>query len=314
MSAPPLGELVDFERYEDWQREIIYERKHYKDQDSDAAVARRRSVANRQAQLAEAVGSGLRATAEYLFEALGVDNHDQVVGRVPNLPNPLTEGEMSQLPAHAERELALKLHESLSPAEAAQPAVWTLCHAVWIAEGNFGRNLATVFCEGPKASTVEARTRNFLRKTGGLRRVRGNTSPLVDCQIAAAWWRYRIACEASATAVEEGADLTVDAAHQTLRPRDVWENLVTMSLKRVTAVCAPRARAAAVVAFSQHCHDPGEQVTRAQVQRAIRELARLGHSHSLWQAPWDALVDAATRGISNASDAEVIDDDQEAID
>lgn len=313
MSAP-LRELVNLEFYEDWQKEIIYEKKYYKDQGSDAAVARRRSVENRQAQLAEAVGGGPRATGEYLFEALGIDNPKEALRQVPKLPNPLTEGEMSHLPAHAERELALQLHESLSPAEAAQPAVWTLCHAVWIAEGNFGRNLATVFCEGPKANTVEARTRNFLRRTGGLRRVRGNTSPLVDCQIAAAWWRYRVACLASDTAQTGGAELTVDAAHQVLRPRDVWENLVTMSLKRVTTVCAPRARAAAVVAFSKHCHDSGAHVTRAQVQGAIRELARLGHSHSLGHAPWDALVGAATRGISNASHAEVIDDDQEAID
>lgn len=312
MSAP-LEEMVNSESHENWQEEIIYEKKYYKDQESDAAVARRQRVANRQAQLAEAIGGGPRATADYLFEALGVANHQEAFRQVPKLPNPLTEGEMSHLPAHAERELALRLHESLSPAAAAQPAVWTLCHAVWIAEGNFGRNLATVFCEGPKADTVEARTRNFLRRTGGLRRVRGNTSPLVDCQIAAAWWRYRAAREASATAIEEGADLSVDVAHQALRPRDVWENLVQMSLKRVTAVCAPRARAAAVVAFSRHCLHSGEQVSRAQVQGAVRELARLSHSYSLWQAPWGALVDAATHGISNANDVEVI-DDQEAID
>ena len=309
-----FDDLVDAELYENWQKEIIYEKKLYADQDSDDAVARRQSVADKQARLADAIGGGLSATADYLFGVLGVDDRDQALERAPSLPNALTEGEMSQLPAHAERELALRLHASLSPAQAAQPALWTLCHAVWIAQGRFGLNLATVFCDGPRADTMEARTRNFLRRTGGLRRVRGNTSPFVDCQIAMAWWRYRVALEASQVAQKAGEELTVDAAHETLRPRDVWENLITMSLKRVTAVCAPRARAAAVLAFSQSAMVSGQEPTRAQVQAAVRELARLSHSHSLGQVPWAVLVDAAACGISNANDADIINDNQEMID
>ena len=168
---------------------------------------------------------------------------------VPHLPNPLTAGEMSQLPAYAEQKLAEPLHESLTPAQAAQPAIWTMCHAAWIARGDFGSNLAAIFCEGPRANTVEARTRNFLRRTGGLRRVRGNTSPLVDCPISAAWWRYRVALEASSIAKREGSDLAVAAAHETVRTRDVWDYLVGMSLRQVTSVCASTARSAAVVAL-----------------------------------------------------------------
>ena len=99
-----------------------------------------------------------------------------------------------------------------------------------------------IFCEGSRANTVEARTRNFLRRTGGLRRVRGNTSPLVDCPISAAWWRYRVAFEASSIAQREGSDLAVDAAHETLRTRDVWDYLVGMSLRQVTSVCASPVR------------------------------------------------------------------------
>ncbi len=309
-----LEKLVNIEDYEDWQRQIIYEKKDYRDQDSAEAVERQQSAAAEQARLADALGNGPGATADYLFEVLSVEDQRQALRQVPELPNALTAGEMSHLPAHAERQLALSLHGSFSPAQAAQPALWTLCHAVWISRWNFGRNLATIFCEGSRANTMEARTRNFLRRTGGLRRVRGNTSPLVDCPIAAAWWRYRVALEASSIAQDEGEDLSVDAAHKALRSRDAWENLVTMSLKRVTAVCAPRARAAAVVAFAQVRSDSGQAATRAQVQGAIRELARISHGHSLWHSSWGQLLCAARRGIENADANEATDDDQESAD
>jgi hypothetical protein len=309
-----LEELINLEDYEDWQKQVIYEKKDYRDQDSKEAVARQQSAAAEQARLADALGNGPGAAADYLFVVLSVVSQRQALQQVPELPNALTEGEMSQLPEHAERELALSLHESISSAQAAQPAVWALCHAVWIKRWNFGRNLATVFCEGPRANTMEARTRNFLRRTGGLRRVRGNTSPLVDCPIAAAWWRCRIAQEASGIAQGEGTSLSLETAHKALRVRDVWENLVTMSLKRVTSVCAPRARAAAVVAFSQVGLDSGQTMTRAQVQGAIRELARFSHGYSLWYGPWSELLDAAVRGMENADGNEALDDDQESID
>ena len=313
MSAA-LIDLVDAERHDDWQRSLIYEKKDYRDQDGDEAVARRANAAAEQARLADAVGAGFLATAQYLFEALGVEDEVRAFREVPHLPNPLTAGEMSQLPAHAEQKLAERLHESLTPAQAAQPVLWTMCYAVWIGRGDFGSNLAAIFCEGPRANTREARTRNLLRRTGGLRRVRGNTSPLVDCPISAAWWRYRIALEVNGIAQQAGLTLTVDDVHEALRPRNVWENLVGMSLRRVTAVCESRARAAAVVALAQHGRASGQEATRAQVQGAIRGLARISHGHSLWHVPWERLLQAAERGIENADTDEVVDGDSDSAD
>ena len=299
MSAS-LNDLIDPEHHEAWQSSLIYEKRNYRDQDSDEAIENRASAKAEQARLADAVGSGVLATRKYLFRSLKVDDEARALRDVPHLPNPLTASEMSHLPAYAERKLAEILHESLTPSQAAQPAIWTMCHAVWIDRGDFGPNLAAVFCEGPKADTVEARARNFLRRTGGLRRVRGNISPLVDCPISAAWWRYRLALEISDTAGTAGSNLTIDDAHETLRPRNVWENLVGMSLRRVTAFCAPTARAAAAVAFEQYARLSGKEVTRVQVQGAIRQLARLSHGHSLSHVPWKVLLQAAERGIANA--------------
>lgn len=307
MNAALTG-LVDNERHDAWQASLIFEARNYRDQNSDEAAERRESVAAAQGRLVDAVGNGFLATAQYILMALGVENGVQALREVPHLPNPLTAGEMSHLPAYAEQRLAESLHKALTPSQAANPAVWTICHAAWISRGDFGSNLASVFCEGPRANTAEARTRNFLRRTGGLRRVRGNTSPLVDCPISAAWWRYRIALEVNEIAGEEGQSLGVPEAHEVLRLRSVWENLVGMSLKQVTAVSATRARAAAVVAFEQHQRESNGP-TRAQVQGAIRELARLSYGHSLWQISWSGLVQAATRGIVSANADEVEDED-----
>ncbi len=255
----------------------------------------------KQDRLADAVNTGWAKTAQYLFEELDIKDKDRALSDVPELPNPLTTGEMNHLPAHAERELAMRLHDSLTRAEAAEPAIWTLCHAVWIHRGMFDRNLSEVFFEGPKANTSEARTRNFLRRTGGLNRVRGKTSPLVDCPISAAWWRYYIAGEVSEIAQGEGMIISVEVAHNTLRIREIWENLVTMSLKQVTSVCAPRARAAIVTVLERHCTSMPHRVMRAQVQGAIRELARFGHTHSLWHIPWGQLINAVREGVENAN-------------
>ena len=294
-----LTGLVDVERHDAWQVSLIFEARKYRDPNSDEAEERRQSVTAAQTRLADAVGDGFLATAQYLLTALGVEDGVQALREVPHLPNPLTAGEMSHLPAYAEQKLAESLHESLTPAQAANPAVWTICHAAWIGRGDFGSNLETVFFEGPRADTIEARTRNFLRRTGGLRRVRGNTSPLVDCPISAAWWRYRLALEVSDIAEREGWPLGVSQAHEALRPRSVWENLVGMSLRQVTAVSASSARAAAVSVFEQHQREVGA-LARAQVQGAIRELARLSHGHSLSHVPWNVLVQAALRGIDDA--------------
>lgn len=307
-----LDSLIDTDRYEHWQRSIIFEKNRYRDPDGDEAVAARRSAALRQEQLHAAVEDGQAATSAYLFAELGVKDRDRAVEEVPTLPNPLTPGEMSSLPIFAERQLDKHLGESFSPAQAAQPALWTLCHAVWISQEIFGSNLSVVFLEGPKANTSEARTRNLLRRTGGLRRVRGNTSPLTDCPISAAWWRCRIAEDVSNVAQTEGEDLDAREAHTVLHHKEVWANLVNMSLKQVTAVSAPRARAAAVAALGRCQLDSAQKVLRAQVQSAIRHLAHLSHGHSLEFAPWSQLLRVAEEGISRAGADDTIADEDDS--
>ena len=75
---------------------------------------------------------------------------------------------MQKLPLYDEVQIAAHLHPHLSPAEAASPAVWALCHAVWIGRGCFGVDPAGAFCQAPAATTPDdTRVRSFLRRTGG---------------------------------------------------------------------------------------------------------------------------------------------------
>ncbi len=291
---------VDAEDYERWQKQVIYEPKHFADQQSDAAEQRRSEASKLQDELVAKVEEGPAAIEKFMITGvLKISDLDAVRSSVPALPNPLTAGEMSKLPRYAETQVADALEAAITPARAAEPAVWALCHAVWMGSGMFGGDLPTVFLYGGKANTQEARVRNFLRRTGGLRPVRGNTSPLVNCPISTAWWRVRLAGQSVA---ESQGELHLDEVHDLLRVSHVWENLVGMSLRQVTSVCAPRARAAILLVLSSSSIPDGTP-NRNQVQGVIRALGRLGHSHSLNATPLAVLVDAAAAGLESVGDA-----------
>ena len=296
-----LGSVeLDTEKYESWQKTVIYEKKYFQDQQSSAAIERQQDAARHQAELVAAVDAGPEAVETFIVRGvLNIGDLQTARSVVPELPNPLTSGEMTNLPAHAEFELARVLNDVMAPAIAVQPTVWALCHAVWTGRGVFGADLPAVFFHGPKAGTQEARVRNFLRRTGGLRRVRANTSPLVDCPISAACWRVRLAQQA---ADHSEGGLTFAHAHGLLRQSEVWQNVVGMSLRQVTALCAQRGRSAALVGLS-NVDGPGTKPTRQQVQAVMRALGRLSYSHGLDAVPLGVLVDAAVEAMLLADDA-----------
>lgn len=299
------GVKLNSDIYEDWQKKIIYEKKHYRDQKSESAKLRQKDAEKRKSYLFAAVDEGPGAVEEYLFrEALNVENLQQAREAVPKLPKPLTPTEMARLPIHAERELHKSLDDRFTPAQAAHPVIWALCHAVWMADGKFGPDIAEVFLHSGRANTQEARTRNFLRRTGGLRPIRGNISPLVNCPISVAWWRCRIANEVTKTTKEAGDEIDVDTAHKILWNTEVWSNLAGMSVRQVTAVCARRARAAAVVALHRRQSRAMKQKeVRQEIQGAIRALGRLSYGHNLHVVSWKTLLDTASEGAHNALEA-----------
>lgn len=302
---------LNSDTYEDWQKQIIYQKKHYRDPNSKSAQQRQKDVEKRQSDLFTAVDEGPGAVEDYLFrEALNIENFQKAREAVPKLPKPLTINEMTRIPIQAERELYKSLHDRFTPAQATQPAIWALCHAVWMADGKFGSDIATVFLTGGRANTQEAQTRNFLRRTGGLRPIRGNVSPLVNCPLSVAWWRCRTAYEvtetvqAQDTANDVGTTIDVETAHEVLWQTEVWSNLVGMSVRQVTAVCAPRARAAAVVALHRRGSRAKKQKeVRHEIQGAIRALGRLSYGHNLQVVSWETLLATASDGAKSALEA-----------
>lgn len=286
--------------YRDWQERIIYQRKLYKDQQSERAVQRREDAAEHQQGLLSAVNESPKGLESYMFsEALGIEDAQQARRSVPELPKPLTPDEMERLPVHAERELRKALSDSFTPYQAAQSAVWALCHAVWIADGMFGSDIEKVFLAGRNSKNLtreEHQTRNFLRRTGGIHPVRGYISLFDDCSIAAAWWRTRIADEITKTARSESEDLDTCAAHRVLWEKAVWTALVRFSLNHVTVVCSPRARAAAIVAL-HHLKPP--KIKKRNTEGAVRALGRLSYGNNLQNVPWELLVETAKEGATS---------------
>lgn len=146
------GVRMNLECHADWQKNLIHETKRHRDPDSEHARQARQQTEHNQTKLIGAAETGSAATGSYLLhEALRVGS---VRPDIPTLPN-LTPGEMGRLPVHAEREVARTLNGRLTPAQAAEPAVWALCHAAWIRAGVFGPDPAVVFLG---TGTPEARS------------------------------------------------------------------------------------------------------------------------------------------------------------
>lgn len=330
MTAPQVLELVDVEAYQRWQKHIIYE-KNRKGRtsggaadsndgvsggngstptpDADGAEASadnaRDDIRSRQRALIDAVAQGPAALSQYLLRILRVTDTATLRDAVPPLPNPLTAAAMQRLPRYDEEKIAESL-QSVLPSEAATPVFWTACHAIWIEQGCFD-DLVASFLEGPGTRDSEARTRNFLRRTGGLERVRGKVSVLVNCPIAMAWWRVRTAREIAEVSEDTGIEFST--AHELLHDPTIWAELTGLSVKRLTSLNAPRARAAATAALIERGTIGNEVKTslkKTRCQGALRAVGRLSHSYSLNSTPWQTLVQSALVGIDKADNSQLV--------
>ncbi len=265
--------------FSSWQEAIIFDqRKHGKPGDHNRAIVER--VRGRQEKLVSAIGGGPGALAVYLRGVLGLGLGDPIEA----LPFPrerITPGEFLNPPVELEEELGAAW-EDLPPRLASQPLFWLLCHVAWIAEERFGDtgHLLNAALTGG-GGTREARTRNFLRYTGGLF-VRGKVSVFSDCRMARAWWRWRVAGQAA-----QVTDGRIDRheAHAALHAnRPAWEELAMLSLRRITVVNQPRARAAIVSRMHRRLREVGK-VQKQDVVEIAQQFARLGLRRSFEHTP-----------------------------
>ena len=329
MTAPQVLHLVDAEAYQHWQQHIIYEKNRKArtrataidsnngvsggdgaaptpDADDEEATAdnARNEIRARQRELIDTVAQGPAALSQYVLRMLRVTDTTALRTAVPQLPNPLTAAAMQRLPRYDEEKIAESL-QSVLPAEAATPVFWTACHAIWIEQGYFD-DLVASFLEGPGTKDSEARTRNFLRRTGGLERVRGKVSVLVNCPIAMAWWRVRTARQIAD--VSEDTSVDFSTAHELLHDPTIWAELTGLSVKRLTSLNAPRARAASMVALVERGTIGNEikaSLKKTRCQGALRAVGRLSHSFSLNSTPWQTLLELAQVGVDEADNSQL---------
>lgn len=270
-----------------WQSQIIFDqRKHGKPSRHNQATVE--EVRNRQEELESEVDKGPRQLSAYLRRVLKLGVGDEI-DALPFPRERLTPGEFVKPPVELEEELG-RSWQALPPRLASQPLFWLLCHVVWIEEGRLGDSghlvRAALMTEGSSAKDSEARTRNLLRRTGGIF-VRGNVSVFSDCPMAQAWWRWHLALQvARVTAGKVGRA----EAHATLRANNpAWEELAMLSLRRITVVNQPLARAAVVSRLHRSWTSTGK-LDKTKVKEIAMQFARVGLRRSFEHTPWEELA------------------------
>lgn len=278
--------------FTEWQRGMIFEKKIHRVKWEEAPEEIRAPIRRRQAELIEAVTDGPTELVRYLRSRLRLESEEVI--EAPSFPRKeLTPDEYKAPPVELEEELGAAWKDVLEhrAALASSPLFWLLCHIVWIEEGRLGADglaLEEALLSGVEKR--EGRIRNFLRRTGGLPRVRGNTSVFSDCPLARAWWRFHLAEVVDRTT--EGR-IEAGAAHWLFHfHRQSWETLVTMSLRKVTTINQPSARAAIAYHLGEKMRTNG-RFNQKDVEAIATELARASLRRSLDLTPLEELYEMA---------------------
>lgn len=272
-----------------WQREIVFKAKDHCHR-ADEGRSVQEEVGARQEKLLTAVRGGPPAFGPYLRRRLGLDAKASI--QAPVLPRPaLTEKEYANPPLELEVELGRAWAGEITPSQASKPVFWLLAHVEWIEQGRLGVGNLRDILTGTGNLTREQRTRNLLRRTGGIPHVRGKTSVFSDCTLARAWWRHRLAVDVAR--VTNGT-ISERRAHRALHAnRPSWEQLVMLSLRRLTVINQPRARAAIIREMAHP--QMYRKIQKDQVSAMAVALARLGLRHSLDHLGDDDIARALAR-------------------
>ena len=257
-------------------------------------------VQERQEELHQRVGAGPVAFAAYLRAALDL-TPDEVIA-APRLPRPVNATEYRDPPLELERLLYESWSNTVCARDAARPLFWMLAHIQWLEAGSLGEQIdAALLYGGSRDKTPDQRTRNLLRRIGGLPHVRGKISVLSDCPMSRAWWRGSIATDI-VSASDDNFALDASHVHRVLHSNnDAWARLAGNSVHRVTVINQARVRAALIAQFGDATRD-GEPVVARVVERAAQLLARHGHALFFDTLSWD---DLSTLARDAAEDARV---------
>ena len=256
------------------------------------------SVADSQKELLGVVSEGPLAFAAYLRGRLGLTAEDSI--DAPALPEPIDASEYRDPPFDLERTLSESWYGLIRRRDASRPVFWTLAHIRWLEEGQLGNHIEEALLRGGgRDSTDDSRTRNLLRRVGGLPHVRGKVSVLSDSPISRAWWRGSVASEVADAAADE---LTLSAAdvHRVLHSHnDAWARLIGDSVHRITVMNQPRARAAVVKLYEGATRE-GDPIPPLEMQLAARLLSRHSVALAFEQLDWEELTNIAREALERS--------------
>ncbi len=275
------------QNFSDWQRSLATRGRAMPD-----------SVAECQKKLHSVVSEGPLRLAAYLRVQLGIDTKASI--EAPSLPLPIGATEYRDPSFRLERTLTDFWDGLICRREASRPVYWTLAHIRWLEEGLLGDQLEeTLLRGGGRDSTDDQRSRNLLRRIGGLPHVRGKVSVLSDSPISRAWWRGTVASEVAEAA---GDDLALSTAeiHRVLHSHnDAWARLVGDSVHRITVMNQPRLRAALIKLYEGASRE-GKPMQPSEMQSVARLLSRHGAALALNHIDWNALIEIAGEALERA--------------
>ena len=268
--------------------------------DKDAAAHNKRAEPL-QDELISSVKGGRLALASYMRRKLGLSDGKEI--DAPDLPRVLSPSEYRDPPLALERELCDSLPD-LTPARAAQPAFWALCHIAWLEAGCFESPLEVFFLgakvTGKEVGKPDQAVRNLFRRMSGLPHARGKVSVLADCTISCAWWRGRVARLAADESVMVNDPFSTEDAHRVLHAgNDAWARLVGDSVRRVTVVNHSRLHAALIAEYLDAARDKGGLPAK-EVQSVVRELATLGTTLCFDMMPWAEIRAIVEQAVARA--------------
>lgn len=225
------------EKVESWRQQVVVK---------DGKKEGGKELKQLQSELMTAARGGTTLLLKYLRGELGVKNRSDMLEEereIPLLVRLLTVDEARYVPVELEQEIVGGL-ATISAADAARPAFWTAAHIVWAEEDLLEEGWARKLV----GKDADATARNVCRNLGGLPHVRGKISVLVDCPLARAWWRVRMA-GLIADASDEPLD--IESIHRMLHSSTVWATLAGELVRRVAVMNEPRALAAMFSLFSE---------------------------------------------------------------
>ena len=251
-----------------------------------------RLIAGQQQLVAAATSSD--GLASYLSQSVGAD--PDLIAQTPALQG-VTADEMLNTPLEWELHVGSQLSE-VEPQQALSSAWWYVCHIAWLRAGVFpnppdvafgARVNPRVLSSDPAtisstaSETLDKATRNLLRRLGGLPHIRRIYRVAEDPPIPRAYWRHRLAAEASASA-PVGASLTAEECHRILHLSS-WGRFIERSSQTYSSLLSPRALAAVCAAAESSRRGVRDEHLRAVAQRCLQAHPELTDWESLSRAP-----------------------------